>query len=570
MYTFSDVRVLACKLVDLWLRIVRGDDSAPSTSEAGQPMLATSPSEFSKLNTEDAIDGEAKVETTDISGSEGHLPVYKITIRDGKKVLAEISGGQRLSSEAMEEGSSTGTEDIHQEEGESVEDEVDDIIDNDDDDDEDYVVKPVKLRKKPPIKSNKQSIARKPAKVRGSTKKERESTDSGSSAGKSPNHQKAAVKPAPKKIKNDQQKVKSNVKNKSSSVVDDDHKSENANIKSNIVNNDTEKLVNAKPKGKINLSLKNKTNAKLTKEKERNDKKIDKFDIKEKKMLENSDKSKKKVESYDSLTDKEKESLSKFITPPISKLGKIPKKSAANKEEKQSEEKNRTLKEETTDNKSELKKASDTKKLPEVKRPEKKYSMSVGLKRSLPNESRPKTVKTYNSKFRSTGLEEEVKPPPSKAVPKKPTTSPFSSPLSLLEKKSAKRSSPPPPDITIPEKKPKIDPTIEEKKPTEKVGGIKLIPPKPKRKSNRITFFNLVKLTNLHLKVLFFTFIEIYNKNQDSWFSLVDRLDLAFHIKLIVKHNIINIMDLVIFRLTADILLKSICGCQPLQMESTF
>lgn len=496
--------MLACKLVDLWLRIVRGDDSAPSTSEAGQPSLATSPSEFSKLNTEDVIDGEAKIENTDISGSDGHLPVYKITIRDGKKVLAEISGGQRLSSEAMEEGSSTGTEDIHQEEGESVEDEVEDNIDNDDDD-EDYVVKPVKLRKKPPIKSNKQSIARKPAKVRGSNKKERESTDSGSSAGKSPNHQKAAVKPALKKTKIEQ-KVKSNIKNKSSSVVDDDHKSEIANIKSNSINNDTEKTVNAKPKGKINLSLKNKTNAKLTKEKERNDKKIDKFDIKERKMLENNDKSKKKVESYDSLTDKEKESLSKFITPPISKLGKIPKKSASNKEEKQSEEKNRTLKEETTDNKLELKKASDTKKLPDVKRPEKKYSMSVGLKRSLPNESRPKTVKTYNSKFRSTGLEEEVKPPPSKAIPKKPTTSLFSSPLSLPEKKCVKRSSPPPPDITIPEKKPKIDPTIEEKKTTEKVGGIKLIPPKPKRKLHRITVFNFVKLTNLHLKVLFFYF----------------------------------------------------------------
>lgn len=493
--------MLACKLVDLWLRIVRGDDSAPSTSEAGQPLSATSPSELNKINSEDTIDGETKIATTDISGSDGHLPVYKITIRDGKKVLAEISGGQRLSSDAMEEGSSTGTEDIHQEEGESVEDEVEDNIDNDDDDDEDYVVKPVKLRKKPPpIKSNKQSRARRPAKVRGN-KKERESTDSGSSAGKSPNHQKAAVKPTEKKIKSEQQKLKSNVKNKSSSLVDDDHKSEIANTKNNIVSNDTEKLVSAKPKGKINLSLKNKTNVKLTKEKERNDKKIDKFDMKEKKKLENNDKNKKKVESYDSLTDKEKESLSKFITPPISKLGKIPKKSAANKEEKQSEEKNRTLKEDTSDNKSELKKASDTKKLPDVKRPEKKYS--IELKRSLPNESRPKTVKTYNSKFRSTGLEEEVKSPPSKAVPKKPTPSLFSSPLGLPEKRSIKRSSPPPPDITIPEKKPKTDPTIEEKKPTEKVGGIKLIPAKPKRKSNIIIVFNLVKLTNLIFKKLF-------------------------------------------------------------------
>lgn len=489
--------MLACKLVDLWLRIVRGDDSAPSTSEAVQSLSATS-SECSKLNcSEDVCDDGTKIETTDISVSEGHLPVYKITIRDGKEVLAEISGGQRLSSEAMEEGSSTGTEDIHQEEGESVE-EVEDAIDNDDDDDEDYVVKPVKLRKKPPpAKSSKQNIIKKPAKVRGSNKKERDSTDSGSSAGKSPNHQKATItKPTTKKIKNEQHKAKNNLKNNSNSVVGGEQESENSDLKSNVVN-DSENLVKAKPKAKLNLSLKNKANPQITREKEKTHKKLDKFDIKEKKKLENIDKTQKKVDTYDSLTDKEKESLSKFITPPISKLGKIPKKSAANKEEKQSEEKNRTLKEEISDNKSELKKTPESKKAPEVKRTEKKYSIEP--KRFLPHESKPKTVKTYNSKFRSTGLEEEVKPPPSKAVPKKPL-SPFSPPLSLPEKKSNKRSSPPPPDITIPEKKPKPDATIEEKKLTEKVGGIKLIPPKPKRKLTYIKYClccNVNKITKI-------------------------------------------------------------------------
>lgn len=93
---------------------------------------------------------------------------------------------------------------------------------------------------------------------------------------------------------------------------------------------------------------------------------------------------------------------------------------------------------------------------------------------------RPKTVKTLPTKFRSTGLEEEVKPPSRKKEPVKDLVK-RPSPLSPKEV-----SSPPEKKIKVPE--------IKEK--TEKP-GIKLIPPKPKSK-----YFNLIS----YLKIGFFMF----------------------------------------------------------------
>ncbi|XP_068620992.1 serine/threonine-protein phosphatase 1 regulatory subunit 10 [Battus philenor] len=118
----------------------------------------------------------------------------------------------------------------------------------------------------------------------------------------------------------------------------------------------------------------------------------------------------------------------KQLTPSIQKLGKIPKLSDVKKE---------------------------------------KPSISIEVRK--PDEPKPKTVKTFNSKFRKHGLEEEVKPPPSRAAllnKKPPPTMPSTIPI-------AKRPSPVHND-TPPEKKLK---TIEV---VEKPGAIKLIPPKPK------------------------------------------------------------------------------------------
>lgn len=99
----------------------------------------------------------------------------------------------------------------------------------------------------------------------------------------------------------------------------------------------------------------------------------------------------------------------------------------------------------------------------------KKEKPSISIEVRKPDEPKPKTVKTFHSKFRKHGLEEEVKPPPSRAT--------------LLNKKTpviptlpAPKRPSPVHNETPPEKKPK---TVD---PVEKPGSIKLIPPKPKRK----------------------------------------------------------------------------------------
>ncbi|RZF39046.1 hypothetical protein LSTR_LSTR016156 [Laodelphax striatellus] len=96
---------------------------------------------------------------------------------------------------------------------------------------------------------------------------------------------------------------------------------------------------------------------------------------------------------------------------------------------------------------------------PEIKRDSKKYNISVEARKLPPGESRPKTVKTFNSKFRSTGLEEELPPPPAQKSSKKVGLPPL-----LLDKKPVKRISPVK-EVQPPEKKAKAE-SNEAKKPT--------------------------------------------------------------------------------------------------------
>ncbi|XP_037976794.2 serine/threonine-protein phosphatase 1 regulatory subunit 10 [Plutella xylostella] len=99
----------------------------------------------------------------------------------------------------------------------------------------------------------------------------------------------------------------------------------------------------------------------------------------------------------------------------------------------------------------------------------KKDKPSISIEVRKPDEPKPKTVKTFHSKFRSHGLEEEVKPPPSRA--------------SLLSKKVLPAL---PPTVSIPKRpSPVHNESPPEKKaktvePVEKPGAIKLIPAKPK------------------------------------------------------------------------------------------
>lgn len=153
------------------------------------------------------------------------------------------------------------------------------------------------------------------------------------------------------------------------------------------------------------------------------------------------------IKDKEKQAEKDKATLAKIQPQSVDKLGKIPKKSSSTNDKDKSK----------NDKKDSAHKT--------------KPSISIEVRKKTDGE-RPKTVKVFNSKLRSTGLEEAPKPPPSRqSVTKKTPTLPSVMPV---KRPSPSREAPPPP-----EKKIKL-PDSEEKQ--DKVGGIKLIPPKPKRK----------------------------------------------------------------------------------------
>ncbi|XP_043592182.1 serine/threonine-protein phosphatase 1 regulatory subunit 10 isoform X1 [Bombus pyrosoma] len=188
-----------------------------------------------------------------------------------------------------------------------------------------------------------------------------------------------------------------------------------------------------------------------------------------------SDKEREKEKQKKDQAEKDKATLEKVQGQALSsKFGKIPKKKL--EEEKSGDVVVRKSSTDSRDNSKENK--TDSKKA--VVMPEKKnISISIeSRKNSQDSTTRPKTVKTFNSKFRSTGLEEEVKPPPPRSAKKPPVIDKKVIPQKLP---ALKRPSPLREAIPSTDKRAKLSldspttPPSEEKK-----GGIKLIPPKPK------------------------------------------------------------------------------------------
>ncbi|XP_068967344.1 serine/threonine-protein phosphatase 1 regulatory subunit 10 isoform X2 [Bombus flavifrons] len=188
-----------------------------------------------------------------------------------------------------------------------------------------------------------------------------------------------------------------------------------------------------------------------------------------------SDKEREKEKQKKDQAEKDKATLEKVQGQALSsKFGKIPKKKL--EEEKSGDVVVRKSSTDSRDSSKENK--TDSKKA--VVMPEKKnISISIeSRKNSQDSTTRPKTVKTFNSKFRSTGLEEEVKPPPPRSAKKPPVIDKKVIPQKLP---ALKRPSPLREAIPSTDKRAKLSldspttPPSEEKK-----GGIKLIPPKPK------------------------------------------------------------------------------------------
>lgn len=227
-----------------------------------------------------------------------------------------------------------------------------------------------------------------------------------------------------------------------------------------------------------------------------------------------SDKEREKEKQKKDQAEKDKATLEKVQGQALSsKLGKIPKKKS--EDEKSGEAAVRKSSTDSRDSSKENK--TDSKKV--VAMPEKKnISISIeSRKNSQDSTARPKTVKTFNSKFRSTGLEEEVKPPPPRSA-KKPNA--IGDKKAIPQKLPAlKRPSPLRETIPSADKRAKLSldspttPPSEEKK-----GSIKLIPPKPKRKYYQIPYiiyFELPLCKRYVYIYLYFFFLQI-NLNFNS------------------------------------------------------
>lgn len=224
------------------------------------------------------------------------------------------------------------------------------------------------------------------------------------------------------------------------------HKSSRSSSKSSSKDKrrDKEKSSSSSSKDKKSSSSNKSSSSSSSKDKDKKDKHRSNGSLK---SSSSKSKDKDKKESKEKQAEKDKDTLSKVLPQTPQKLARIPKKS--------SDEKSK----ENTD------KTKETKK-------DKNFSIEP----RKPGEERPRTVKVFNAKMRSTGLEEEVKPPPPRTG-KKPT------PSVTLPSIPQKRPSPVK-DLVIPEKKPKIEIP-------ERPGAIKLIPPKPKRKFRKYAYLKV-------------------------------------------------------------------------------
>ncbi|XP_014259988.1 serine/threonine-protein phosphatase 1 regulatory subunit 10-like isoform X1 [Cimex lectularius] len=360
------VRVMACNVVEQWLAVVKGACEA-STSQ-GQTESSQAD------NSDEGIEGEEQESRED--GDK--LPLYKITICEGKKVLAEVISDRntprvdRLISEEGEEGKSS---DESISDKEPSEDKIDELE-----------------------KIDKSSADK-------SVQKQKDSSKSDS-------------KKEPKKT------TVSRKKNEKKTETDEKDKNK--------------KKMSSEKRYKLDLK------AKLREKERMRDKEREKEREREK---EKNMKEKSKQE------EKDRAVLSKLLTPSLTNVGKIPKKLKDDLSKKE-----KTKDEEKTDDKDKVnKKPVEPKKPPPQPKDPKKYNISVEVRKG--GEERPKTVKTFNSKFRSTGLEEL--PPPPKNLKKTDHKK------DEEDKKSLKRPSPSK-ETHPPEKKLKEDKEDKAEKPAVK------------------------------------------------------------------------------------------------------
>ncbi|CAG9784507.1 unnamed protein product [Diatraea saccharalis] len=387
------IRALASKLVEQWLKTVKGEPVIPILESEITQLIATAQAEVCKseigtkledTNTEKVSadiktdlrnDGDSKsyniesvpnsvVKNEDVIVKENKeleedketLPVLKISLKDGKQIISNMDD-----EETKEESITEKSNDKHK-----------------------------RSKEKSSENSNSKS---------SSSKHSSKSRSSSSSDKHKSSHRSSSSSSSSSRSKDSKHKDKhSSSKSKSESRKSSDRSSSSSS-------KDKDERSNKSDKSKSR--------------------------DKEKEKIQDKDQDKNKLDKNDKTANLQKTSNDKLEdspTPSIHKLGKIPKLSEVKKE---------------------------------------KPSISIEVRK--PDDPKPKTVKTFHSKFRKHGLEEEVKPPPSRASFINKKVAPAPSPTVPIPKRPSPVHTESPP-----EKK------LKAVEPLEKPGSIKLIPAKPK------------------------------------------------------------------------------------------
>jgi len=459
---------------------------------------------------------QCKKQSFVVVSTSSSLPVYKITIRDGNQVLAKVeTDAANISNVLNTASTSTDSEHVlnvtqevkpeakeldETEENGSATSVRDDVVDVVQSDDSGHVPSEVKQPivsskdnqdtegvKNKDIKDSKDIVSSDSGKSsdkenRDSHKKDDKKSASSSSDKKSSHHHgsssSSSLSSSSSSSKNSKHGTSSSAHRSSSTSHKSSSHRSGSSSSSSSKNSSSSKDRSSKDKDKHHSSSSSKHSS--SRNKSERDKEREKEKEKQKKDQ----------------AEKDKATLEKVQGQALSsKMGKIPKKRT--EDEKSGDANGRKSSTESRDSSKENKEKADSKKdIIATKLITEKKNISISIenrKNSQDSGTRPKTVKTFNSKFRSTGLEEEVKPPP----PRSKKVAPVVDKKVLPPKLPLKRPSPLR-DIPLVEKRMKVSLDSPTTPPNdEKKGGIKLIPPKPKRKYTGILLQIMYKISLL-------------------------------------------------------------------------
>ncbi|XP_025073231.1 serine/threonine-protein phosphatase 1 regulatory subunit 10 isoform X2 [Pogonomyrmex barbatus] len=433
------------------------------------------------------------------------LPVYKITIRDGNQVLAKvetdaanISNALNIASTSTEINGTDATQEVkpeveeldRTEENNSAAGSRDDAIDVIQSDDSGHIPSEVK-QTVISSKDNQDSESVKSKDIKDS--KDIVSSDSGKSSDKENNrdsHKKDDKRFSSSSDKKSSSHHHGSSSSSSSSSKSSKHSTSSSTHRSSSTSHRSSSHRSSSSSSKTSSSSKDRS----SKDKDKHhSSSSSKHSSSRSKSERDKEREKEKEKQKKDQAEKDKATLEKVQGQALSsKMGKIPKKRT--EDEKSSDANGRKSSTESRDGSKENKEKADSKKdAVSTKLIAEKKNISISIenrknnqnisisienrKNSQDSGTRPKTVKTFNSKFRSTGLEEEVKPPP----PRSKKANPVVDKKVLPPKLPLKRPSPLRDTVLMTEKRVKLSLDSPTTPPSdEKKGGIKLIPPKPK------------------------------------------------------------------------------------------